>query len=190
MRRKEWPEKDELVVCTVKEIKAFGAFVTLEEYKGKEGLIHISEIAPGWVKHVRDYVKEGQRIVCKVLNVDKKKGHIDLSLKDVKASQKKEKIKIWKNEEKAKKWLSIAASRVNVSEEGVKEVEMRLEDAYGGLYEAFEEIVKRGKGVLEEIVVEERFADEIYNVAVANVKLPTVHITGYVELQCPLPNGV
>ncbi|MHC1636090.1 MAG: translation initiation factor IF-2 subunit alpha, partial [Candidatus Methanospirareceae archaeon] len=38
--------------------------------------------------------------------------------------------------------------------------------------------------------VEERFADEIYNVAVANVKLPTVHITGYVELQCPLPNGV
>lgn len=100
MVREEWPEKGELVVCTVDELKTFGVFVKFEEYEGKEGLIHISEVASGWVKHLRDYVREGQKVVCKVLHVDAQRGHIDLSLKAVKEGQKKERIREWKNEKK------------------------------------------------------------------------------------------
>jgi len=32
MERKGWPEEDELVVCTVKQVKDFGAFTELDEY--------------------------------------------------------------------------------------------------------------------------------------------------------------
>src|SRR5688572_32691078 len=75
-----FPEEGELVVGTVREVQNFGAFVTLEEYTGKEGFCHIREVAPGWVKRIRDYVREQQRVVCKVLGVDEKKGHVDLSI--------------------------------------------------------------------------------------------------------------
>ncbi|MGE4496123.1 MAG: S1 RNA-binding domain-containing protein, partial [Methanosarcina sp.] len=80
MGNDNWPEVGEFVVCTVKNVTDFGAYVELEEFGGREGFIHISEIKAGWVKYVRDYVREGQKIVCKVLNVDPSRGHIDLSL--------------------------------------------------------------------------------------------------------------
>ncbi|MCW3135192.1 MAG: translation initiation factor IF-2 subunit alpha [Methanophagales archaeon] len=190
--REEWPEKDELVVCTVDELKTFGAFVKLEEYEGKEGLIHISEVAPGWVKHLRDYVREGQKVVCKVLHVDPQRGHIDLSLKAVKDGQKRERINAWKREKKAKKWLALAAasSTLTISNEELAEIEMKLTDAFGSLYDAFMEVVKVGKKALIAAGVKPELADAIREVAVANVKPPSVQIAGYVELTCPLPAGV
>jgi translation initiation factor 2 subunit 1 len=48
--KKDYPEVGDLVVCTVKNIKDFGVIVTLDEYEGKEGFIHISEISSGWIK--------------------------------------------------------------------------------------------------------------------------------------------
>ena len=73
-----YPDEGELVVCTVKDVKGFGAFVTLSEYQNREGFIHVAEVATGWVKYIRDHVREGQKIVCKVLRVDPVKEHIDL----------------------------------------------------------------------------------------------------------------
>ena len=61
----EFPEEGELVVCTVQNVKNFGAFVTLDEYGNKEGFIHVRDVATGWVKYIRDYVREGQKIVYK-----------------------------------------------------------------------------------------------------------------------------
>jgi len=111
----DWPDEGELVVCTVSNVKNFGAFVTLDEYESKEGFIHIAEVSSGWIKYIRDYVREGQKVVCKVLKVDKEKGHIDLSLKAVNEHQRREKIQEWKNEQKAENllgsWPSVSARR-------------------------------------------------------------------------------
>ena len=82
-RTRSFPENGELVVCTVTSVKNFGAFVTLDEYDNKEGFVHVRDVASGWVKYIRDFIREGQKIVCKVLGVDSSKGHIDLSLKSV-----------------------------------------------------------------------------------------------------------
>ena len=57
VRTSEFPEEGELVVCTVQNLKNFGAFVTLDEYDNKEGFIHIRDVATGWVKYIRDYSK-------------------------------------------------------------------------------------------------------------------------------------
>ncbi len=192
--RDEWPERGELVVCTVRELENFGAFVTLEEYGDKEGLIHIAQVSSGWVKHLRDHVREGQKIVCKVLYVDERRGHIDLSLKAVKDGQKRQRIKEWKNEKKAKKWLNLAltapTTKFGISKEGLNAIEIALLDAYGSLYDAFEDVVRAGKGVVLELGIKEEYADAIHEVAIANVKPPSVQINGYIELKCPLPDGV
>ena len=66
IRLHDYPEEGDLVVCSVRLVKNFGAFVTLDEYGDKEGFIHIAEVTTGWVKYIRDYVREGQKIVCKV----------------------------------------------------------------------------------------------------------------------------
>ena len=194
MARDEWPERGELVVCTVVELENFGAFVTLEEYGDKEGLIHIAQVSSGWVKHLRDHVREGQKIVCKVLHVDERRGHIDLSLKAVKDSQKRQRIKEWKNEKKAKKWLNLAltapTSQIGMSNEELEAIETTLLDIYGSLYDAFEDVVRVGKGALLELGIKEEYADAVHEVAQANVKLPSVQINGYLELKSPLPDGV
>ena len=80
--RKEWPDEGDLVVATVHKVLNYGAFAKLEEYPGKEAFIHISEVSSGWVKNIRDYVRENQKIVAKVLRVNPRKGHVDVSLKE------------------------------------------------------------------------------------------------------------
>jgi polyribonucleotide nucleotidyltransferase len=63
---------------TVKRIMPFGAFV--EILPGKEGLVHISELAHERVNQVEDAVKEGQALEVKVLDIDNS-GKIKLSHK-------------------------------------------------------------------------------------------------------------
>ncbi len=68
---------------TVARIVDFGAFVTI--MPGTDGLLHISQIAEERVEKVTDYLKEGQEIRVKVLDVDAR-GRIKLSMKEVKAN--------------------------------------------------------------------------------------------------------
>ena len=60
-------------------IADFGAFVNF--LPGKDGLVHISQIAEERVNTVRDYLKEGQRVKVKCLDVDQR-GRIKLSIKE------------------------------------------------------------------------------------------------------------
>ena len=71
-------ELGEIYDATVKRIVDFGAFV--EILPGKEGLVHVSELAYGFVRNVRDIVKEGDVIKVQVLDVDPM-GKISLSKK-------------------------------------------------------------------------------------------------------------
>jgi len=108
MKYSGWPEPGELVVGNVDEVEDFGVFVDLQEYEDKRGLVHISEVASGWIKNVRDHVNEGQTVVAKVLDIDESAQQIDLSLKDVNDHQRKDKIQEWKNEQKADNWMLLA----------------------------------------------------------------------------------
>jgi polyribonucleotide nucleotidyltransferase len=65
----------EIYEGTVTKITPFGAFISL--FPGTEGLLHISQIAPGRVKRVEDHLKVGDVIKVKVHRIDEK-GKIDL----------------------------------------------------------------------------------------------------------------
>ena len=68
----------EILEGKVTGITAFGAFVELPN--GGKGMIHISEVAPTYVKEIRDHLTEGQTVTVKVVNIDEK-GKIGLSIK-------------------------------------------------------------------------------------------------------------
>ncbi|MDY6930895.1 MAG: translation initiation factor IF-2 subunit alpha [Halobacteriota archaeon] len=190
MQDKRWPEVGELVVCTVKKVLDFGAFVALDEYGDKEGFIHISEVASGWVKYIRNHIREGQKIVCKVFNVDPAKAHIDLSLKDVNEHQRRDKIQDWKNEQKAKKWMSFVASSTGIEHAKMNHLYDQIYSVYGSIYPGFEDAALNGYEALVESGIEEEIAIKIFEVAVENIKMPQVEISGYVDLTCPEADGI
>ena len=59
-------------------ITKFGAFVELPG--GKTGMVHISEVAPTYVKEIREYVTENQTVRVKVLSITED-GKVSLSMK-------------------------------------------------------------------------------------------------------------
>ncbi|MDD5778764.1 MAG: translation initiation factor IF-2 subunit alpha [Candidatus Thermoplasmatota archaeon] len=190
MPAKDLPERGELVVCTVEKAKGFGAFVRLEEYPDTEGFIHIKEVAPGWIKNIRNHVKEGQRIVCKVMDVDPSKGYIDLSLKRVNDHQRRETIQQWKNESKAHKLLQIVAERLGKSvDECYQEFGNDLIGHYESLYAAFEEAAY-DESTLAEDGFSGSWMDAFVEVARENIIIPFVTITGYVEIFSPEREGI
>ena len=71
-------EVGQLYLGTVKRIEKFGAFVEL--FKGKDGLVHISQLANDRVNKVEDVVKLGDEILVKVTEIDKQ-GRVNLSRK-------------------------------------------------------------------------------------------------------------
>jgi len=67
-----------IVEGVVTGITKFGAFVELPG--GITGLVHISEVADAYVKDVKDYLKEADKVIVKVVAIDEK-GKIGLSIK-------------------------------------------------------------------------------------------------------------
>ena len=188
--KEKFPEIGELVVCSVTGVKNFGAFVTLDEYGGREGFIHIAEVATGWIKYIRDYVREKQRIVCKVQNVDQAKGHIDLSLKAVNDHQKREKIQLWKNEVKAEKLVQILGEKIGWSvEECHEKFSDKLVETYGTLYRALEE-ASLDPEQLKKDGFKGPWMEAFLAVAKENIVPTFVRIDGYLELTCYSDKGV
>ena len=69
---------------TVVNITNFGAFIEIE---GKTGLVHISEVADTFVKDIREYLKEQDKVKVKVISIDDK-GKISLSIKQANVNRK------------------------------------------------------------------------------------------------------
>jgi predicted RNA-binding protein with RPS1 domain len=77
----EWRDiqPDMVVKGKVTRLEKFGAFVDIGAER--PGLVHISEMTHDYIKTVGDVVKEGDEVEVKVLNVDKRKRQIKLSMK-------------------------------------------------------------------------------------------------------------
>lgn len=88
----DWHEikKDLVVKGTVVRVETFGAF--LEIGAERPGLIHISELAHGYVRTPGDVVKEGDELEAQVIDVNKKKKQIKLSLKALQPEPVKEEV--------------------------------------------------------------------------------------------------
>jgi translation initiation factor 2 subunit 1 len=190
MTKKEYPDEGELIVGTVVKVQNFGAFVTLDEYPKKEGFIHIAEIATGWVKRIRNHIKEKQKVVCKVMHVDSAKDHIDLSLKRVNEHQKRDKIQEWKNAQKAEKLIEMVAKQIGKTvEQCYKDFGNDLIKKYGTLYAAFEECAYDIE-TLKNDGFKGDWLKSFEETAKTSITIPFVGIKGYLNVTSWLPDGV
>ncbi len=188
-RKPEWPEVGDLVIATIETVTDYGAYAKLDEY-GKRGLLHVSEISSSWIRNIRDFVRENQKMVLKVLRVDVEKGHIDLSLRRVTKRERIEKIKSWKKDRKAEALLRGVAEKAGLPiEEVYQKAGALLEERYG-LYEGFEKVVKEGPEVLTKLGVPEELAKAFEAVAEERIRVKMVEVRGTIEVRCMKPNGV
>lgn len=81
----DFPDIDEVVVCQVKRIVDMGAYVSLLEYNGREGMMLLSELSKRRIRSVSKILKVGRIEYVMVLRADHDKGYIDLSKRRVDA---------------------------------------------------------------------------------------------------------
>jgi len=190
LREDEWPELGELVIATVSRITDYGVYVTLDEYE-KEGFLHISEISSSWVRNIRDFVREGEKIVLKVLRVDPERKHIDLSLRRVTQREKRDKVLLWKRSKKAESLLRSASQRLGIPlNEIYEKAGFALEKAFGDLYEGLERAAREGVEVLLEQGLSKELAEVLTEIAKEKIRISMVKVKGTLNMRCTKPDGV
>jgi len=188
--RPEFPEEGELVIGTVTSIRNFGAFVTLDEYAKREAFIHLSEVATGWVKYIRDHIREGQKIVARVLRVDPAKAQIDLSLKRINDHQRREKVQSWKNEQRAMRLLEQVAQPLKLSAtDAADQFGPGLIEKYGSLFQAFE-VASADPKRFQKDNEKAPWSSTFLKVARDNIVPPHVTILGTLEVSDGSPEGL
>ena len=184
-----YPQQGERVIATVKKITQFGAFCSLDEYGDQDAFLHVSEVSPGWVRSVRDHVKEGQRIVVLILRVDALKRQIDISFKRISEAEKKRTMEAFNLEKRAVKLLervSLKIAGVGKKPLEISEIAATLKTQYGDLYTAFE-TASEGKEVTG---VSKQWANAISEVAKLEIQPKQVTQRAVLKLKTYGQNGL
>ena len=131
-------EVGNIVLCTVDRIVGTIVFVKIDG--DGEGSIILSEIAPGRIRNLRDYVVPKKRIVCKVLRISKDR--VDLSLRRVTLKEKKE---VLEQENQEKSYKSILKTILGEKAEKIIEEILKEKEISEFLQEAKENSKKLEK---------------------------------------------
>jgi len=186
----DMPEQDELVLITVKKIMPYGAFCSLDEYAGKEAFVHISEVAPRWIKNIHEFLREGQKVVAKVYHLDLEKGQIDLSFKRVTESEKKAKVEGNRREKRAVKLFEVALKIAKSTK--IEEVAARnaLVEKHGSLIDAIEALSEKGEEAIAGLKIEKGLGKALLEVASKSMKKARAEVNGIFSLTVFSSDGV
>ncbi|HTY43877.1 MAG TPA: hypothetical protein VMC80_01410 [Patescibacteria group bacterium] len=172
-------EVGDLVLCTVDKIVGTTVFVKINfENREVEGSIVTSEIAPGRIRNLRDYVVPKKRIVCKVLRINQ--GNIELSLRRVSQKEKKEMIERDKQE---KSYVSILKS---IFGEKTKKITDKIEEKES-IYDFFQQARENPK-LLDEFM-DRKEAEKIIEIF-KNQKQKKTEIKKEISLSTNSPEGI
>src|SRR3990170_89398 len=158
----ELPEVGEIVIATVSKVSDHGAYVTLDEYNNIQGFLHVSEIAPGWVRNISRYVKEGE---------------------------KKKKLLEVKRYEKGRTIIQSVKEAADLSQKDVEKLEEVIFSKYDSIYDAFLDVVRKGIIVLNDLALPKKTISAIEEVS-SKIRLPSVEIRGILEITNSKPDGV
>ncbi len=138
----EFPKRGELVVATVKEIVGHGAYLIIGDYNIK-GYLPITEVSSKWIRSIDEVLKPGQKIVVKVLRIDRFTNSVDVSLKEVSDKEKDRILRIWKRNKRGEQILNELLKTFSENER--REIETKLENLIereNTVYDALERILR------------------------------------------------
>lgn len=189
-KKKGMPEESDLVLTTITKIQFHSVFANLDEYEGKTGMIHISEISPGRIRNIFDFVREGKVVVCKVLKINYNLGHIDLSLRRVSEGQKRMKMDEIKQEQLAEKIIELFALKQKKDFKTVYyEFAPKILEKYKYVHNCFLESIT-DKSVLEKNGVKKEYIEDLHEMILLRNKPKELEIKENIILKTYEPSGL
>src|SRR3989338_914790 len=187
VKKRDMPVSGELAVAHVEKIYPHSVTVKLDEYD-QEAFIHISEIASGWVKDIKKYVKENQSVVIKIISIDENK--LNASIKRVSREQEKDKIKEFRMDMRAEKLLELAGKALNKNlEQSYKEAGFTLQEKFGSLFKGFKTSIDNEKLLIER-GVPEKWVKLISEIAKKNIGQKEIVFKKFINLKCYKEDGL
>lgn len=187
MRKTGDPIRNDIVVCQILKVHPNSVIAKLVEYN-KTGLIHVSEVANKWVRDIRDFVKENQFVVCRVMNVNK--DGIYLSIKRVPKDKASSKLNEFKRATKAEKMLELIANKLKKSlEQAYKDVGYDIIEAFGSLTKGFE-IAAKNHDLFKSKEINEKWIDAIFDIVNKNRAGKSYKVVADLNLISYKPDGV
>ncbi|MEA2003893.1 MAG: S1 RNA-binding domain-containing protein [archaeon] len=189
--KKKYPKINEIVLTEVLNINPNSVYVKLEEYS-LNGMVHVSELSTSWVKDIRKFAKKGQKLVLKVLPSRGYSKIINLSLKRVKPSQKRDKLDSIKNEKKAEKLLDFVLTNLKIEKDKEARTKMSyaLWDHYESLHNAFSTISAEGIDSDLKKEIGKQWSDSIEKIAKEKIKPKKLVIKGTLTLSISNKDGL
>jgi len=183
------PEQNELVVCKITNINPNSAFAKLIEYEDLTGMIHVSEVANRWVRNIREFLKENQYVVCKIMRIDG--NHISLSAKRVSPDQAIRRMNEYKREVKAEKLLEMFSKNSNINFDTIEEeVIFPLQESFGSLSKAFDIAFKNEELFRKRSDLSKKWADAIIDLIKKNYSEKIYTLKSELKLVSYSPDGV
>jgi translation initiation factor 2 subunit 1 len=187
MKKNYSPREGELVICRITRINPNSAFAELVEYE-RTGMIHVSEVAARWVRDIREFIKEGQFVVCRVIRVEG--DHVSLSIKRVRQEEASSKMNEFKRENKAEKLLELAAKSIGKTpEQAFREVGLGLQEEFGSLSKALE-IAWRNPELFRAKGVPAAWLQPILDIVKKAYSDKTYELKAELNLMCYASNGI
>jgi len=189
--RKPLPDVGELVVGTIEEVHDYGAYLSLDEYGGVKAFLPWSEVATRAVRNIRQVVREGQKIVVKVIRVYKKREQVDVSLKRVTEGERRRKMIWWKRTLKAAAIAEMVAKQIGKDpSKAYDEVIWPLDNYYGDSLTGLEQAIVYGPKALREAGIPEEWIEPLIREARDRVEIRRVQISGILSLQTFSSDGI
>jgi len=191
MYEKKFPDQDELVLVTVRSVAEMGAYVTLNEYNGIEGMILLSELSRRRIRSINKLIRVGRTEVVVVLRVDKDKGYIDLSKRRVAAED------VDKCEYKYNKSKQVHSIMRQVSETCKIPMIALYENwgwdlytRYGHAYDAFKVLVSQPEKVIGQYNLDEKVKSSLLKTVKRRLTPQPVKIRADIEVTCFAYEGI
>ncbi|MBY9007678.1 MAG: S1 RNA-binding domain-containing protein [Candidatus Lokiarchaeota archaeon] len=198
--RNPFPKEGEFIVAKVTDIENQYVYVELLDYEGlpseklARGMIHVSEISSRWIKNIRTHLREGQRIVLRVIRVDLEKGHVDLSYRRTNDAQRKNRMKEWKYAVKYENLLQFLADEYDdlKLDNAYEQIGFSILELYNDNYQdAVEDLKENGKDIMNKIsAISQEKKDSFLKIIAENVEISTISILGKIKLRFNQNNGV
>ncbi|MFW9930529.1 MAG: S1 RNA-binding domain-containing protein [Candidatus Thorarchaeota archaeon] len=189
----DFPAKGELIIGKCTKITPHGAYFLLEGYEKlgeTAGFVHISELSKTWIRNIRKHIKEGQKTVFKVLRINPQRAEVDLSIRRVTDAQKRNTLKVFKQEARAKTILNMVKEQFSLDEESYETLLDKLYSNLGHLYEALEKIRDNGSNIIKETGIDDKIADYISELAIKELERTSVYLSGKLKCSLYVKNGL
>ena len=188
-RREGFPDEGEIVLCTVTKINPNSVFVHVDDYD-KGGMVHISEISPGRIRNIRDFVVENKVVVCKVLSVNRERGYIDLSLRRVNETLRRNKLEEVKQEQKAEKIIELVANKYKKDVKSFySEISGPIIEEHGMVYHGFAQVAS-GIIKIDDLKIPKEYKKDFEEPIAKRFKVEQVPVGGILKLSTYADDGV